>query len=107
MDHGRALKALERACSGRDPTAARAALIAWGRMHWPADPPTNLEQLAARLDAPLPAQIAALNRALYGRSGGEWPGPAIFHAVAAVSKQRAGRPSAGTSGDPLALLHRL
>jgi hypothetical protein len=55
------------ACRHGDAHALRKALLVWGTTHWPEDPPTGLDQIAARIaDAPLAEGLRALDRALYG-----------------------------------------
>ena len=54
------------ACAHDDAVAVRRALLAWGAVHWPDNPPRGLEQIALRIDNPQLGQaLLALDRALY------------------------------------------
>jgi len=70
---------LRGACLGDDAPAAREALLRWGAGSWPANPPRSLPDLARRLaDAELRGELAALDKALYARSGGGWRGERLW-----------------------------
>jgi hypothetical protein len=58
---------VRRAYRARDAAAATHALLEWGRVRWPDDPPTNLGELGRRANPELARSIAALNRARYAR----------------------------------------
>ncbi len=89
-------RALRRACSGGDPRAARAALLAWGRSRWPHDPPLGLEQLAARIDASLAAGFKDLDAACYAPGGGAWSGRALWQRLEPLlDSERDTAPAAG------------
>ena len=72
--------ALERACDDHDAPAAFRALIAWGAQIWPGAPPSNLRELAARLEHG-GEEIQALNRALYGAGAEPWNGDELWRAL--------------------------
>lgn len=74
-----AVRAVERACSINDPRATRAALIDWGGLRWPDNPPHGLESLAQNLnDDQLGAVLRSIDRAIYAPSGMAWDGMAIW-----------------------------
>lgn len=78
-----ALDGLQSACTRNDPRAAREALIAWGRVIWPAQPPGGLSALAQRLGGgEATILLGALDRAIYAPAGaGEdagWNGAAAW-----------------------------
>jgi hypothetical protein len=70
---------LQRACLADDARAAYEALLRWASLSWPEHPPRGLPGLAERLaDAPLRAQLAALDRALYAPEPGSWRGEPLW-----------------------------
>jgi hypothetical protein len=70
---------LRRACLADDPGAARNALLAWAADAWPEHPPRSLMELAKRLpDAPLRAELANLDRALYAADREPWRGEPLW-----------------------------
>jgi hypothetical protein len=70
---------LRRACLADDARAAHAALLRWASLSWPEHPPRGLPGLAERLaDAPLRAQLATLDRALYAPHSGSWRGEPLW-----------------------------
>ena len=77
------IKAMRRdlrdACRRGDAPAARKILLAWGRMVWPAAPPSYLEELAERVPA-LHAPVANLNHCLYRPSPSLWRGEKLWKA---------------------------
>ena len=48
-----------------DGAGARVALLNWGRLRWPKDPPGNLSRLAGRLPSPLRDHITQLEKAFF------------------------------------------
>lgn len=68
-------RAVLHACARNDAAAARAALLEFARVAWPARPPNGLAALAERLgDAELAAEFERLNRVLYGVGAQPWSG---------------------------------
>ncbi|MFT5172047.1 MAG: hypothetical protein ACI8W7_000211, partial [Gammaproteobacteria bacterium] len=69
ISHNKAREQIVHGCSHNDASATRRALLAWGAVHWPDEPPHGLEHIAARIDdEPLRQALAALDGALYSQS---------------------------------------
>jgi len=79
--HNKILAELKQACQANDSSAARAALLAWGKTVWPSDPPKGLAELALHFDETATANILTLNQALYGKNKCKWDGAALWNAV--------------------------
>jgi hypothetical protein len=77
---GQARSRLEAACGHGDAQAAALALLDLGRARWPETPPTNLRDLADRLQRGK-REIDALDRALYGGVDQSWDGVALWSAI--------------------------
>ncbi|MEY6433167.1 BatD family protein [Thioalkalicoccus limnaeus] len=76
-------RAIERACRRRGPRDAREALLDWGRVAWPEDPPHGLLSLAARLESDEAAGLlAGLERGLYGEDPWDWDGEGAWVVLA-------------------------
>ena len=76
-DSKSSLRALRDACQADDGDAAAQALLQLARLEWPDDPPRGLGALAARL-AGGAAEVAALDRSLYGAHASAWRGGALW-----------------------------
>ena len=61
--------------------AAREALLAWGRLRWPEDPPGNLARLAQRCPADLAAAIQQLEKAFFSPTPIPWQESAVAEAI--------------------------
>ena len=55
-----------------DGSGAREALLNWGRLRWPQDPPGNLARLARRLPPPLRDHITQLEKAFFSPDPIHW-----------------------------------
>ncbi len=55
-----------------DGAAAREALLAWGRLRWPDDPPGNLARLARRFPPPVREHITELEKAFFSPDPIRW-----------------------------------
>jgi hypothetical protein len=77
---------LEAACRKGDAQAAALALLDLGRARWPEAPPTNLRDLADRLQRGK-REIDALDRALYGSARQAWDGVALWSAIGGFNWQ--------------------
>jgi hypothetical protein len=98
------LATLHRACLADDARAAREALLRWAEQSWPEHPPRSLQALAQGLaDAPLRAQLAALDRALYAPARETWRGDALWQRARQALVYRA--PAAPKKKDALPLLY--
>ena len=67
-----AVDAVEQAYRTGNATAARQALLHWATLLWPAAPPTNLAQLAGRLEPPLSDDILLLEKAFFSPRPIDW-----------------------------------
>ncbi|MEH6578917.1 MAG: BatD family protein [Amphritea sp.] len=86
------LKALMQACDSNDATAARAALLVWGKTVLPDC--ANLNQLSLQVDPELKQAIMDLNQHSYGQASGDegrdsssWKGELLWSAVQAFNPQ--------------------
>jgi hypothetical protein len=70
-------KNLKKACAENDASAAKNALLAWGRQKFNAN---SLGETAACCDARLRDEILALNKALYSREAEPWEGKKLYQA---------------------------
>jgi hypothetical protein len=74
-DDSDALKQLKEACRSGAAEKTKQALLNWGHLHWPENPPLTLSELAKRLHSPaLEEEADSLNRALYAGNPDEWNG---------------------------------
>ncbi len=73
-----ALQALQKACAANDQHAAARALLNLAQVHWPDDPPRNLDALAMRIEKGQ-AQIRLLDRSLYAADSQAWNGEALWN----------------------------
>ncbi len=72
-----AIKALKKACTQNDATAAKNALIAWGNLTFNQ---STLGGIADFCDARLRDELLHLNHSLYGQASSEWQGKKLFQA---------------------------
>ncbi|EIC27991.1 MULTISPECIES: BatD family protein [Methylomicrobium] len=70
-------KNLKKACADNAASAAKNALLAWGRQKLDAN---SLGEVAAFCDARLRDEILALNKALYSREAEPWQGKKLYQA---------------------------
>ena len=87
----RHLKAARKAALAGDPQGVRHALLEWGRLQWPDNPPRSIGRLAEGVSAPLNDALQQLSGVSYGPNGGDWNGEALAKALRsfAVVDQRA------------------
>lgn len=81
-------KRLRRACRAGDPGAARDALLDWGRIIRPDQPPRSLGALGGITSAAVAAEIAALQEALYAPDAHAWRGDGLYRAVVSFDPDR-------------------
>jgi hypothetical protein len=104
-----ALSAVRRAFSEGDPRAAREALLTWGRVRWPDQPPAGLGTLAGRLGGGDAVRVLeAIDRAIYALGGGQggstWNGSAAWAQIEPLLK--GGQSPGSVPGDePLPALY--
>lgn len=84
------------ACLRNDAAAARAALFAFARTAWPADPTASLAAMASRLNDPeLAHEFARIDRVLYAPgNGGAWSGTQLRQLLARLVAPASGRRAA-------------
>ncbi|MDD1612905.1 MAG: protein BatD, partial [Methylococcaceae bacterium] len=68
---------LKKACADNDPSAAKSALLEWGRQKFYAN---SLGTIAEFCDARLRDEILALNKALYSKEAEQWQGKKLYQA---------------------------
>ena len=95
----RYLKAARKAALSGDGAGVRQAMLEWGRLQWPDDPPRNIGTLASRVSAPLADELIRLSRAAYGPGGAGWDGEALAKSLRSFAVLDAG--AKDTAGDPL------
>lgn len=98
---------VRQACQAQEPRATREALLAWGQVRWPEDPPRRLETLAARLGGPAASWMGRLDQCLYAPGGAAgWDGPAAWRDLGPALTVAAERSPGRTGGeDPLPPLY--
>jgi hypothetical protein len=74
-------KAARKAALAGDAHAVRKAIIEWGRLQWPDNPPRSIGRLAERVSEPLQSELLALSGISYGPDGGNWNGEALAKAL--------------------------
>jgi hypothetical protein len=82
--------AFDAACDANDAVAAKGALLAWAKMHWPGSPARSLGELAARLDGESQQSIHELSRVLYGGATEGWHGRSLRLAFEAYRNRPVG-----------------
>ena len=97
---------VRQACQSQESRATREALIAWGAVRWPEDPPGRLDTLAARLGGKAAFWMGQLDQCLYAPGGGAaaWDGPAAWRDLGPeleVAKRHQGRAGANDPLPPL------
>jgi hypothetical protein len=95
------IKNLKKACIKNDVTAAKDALLEWGRQKFNV---SNLGALAGFCDARLRDEILHLNHALYGKEIVEWQGKKLFQAF---TENKAREKIVATKDKSLEPLYRL
>ncbi len=77
----RFLKTARKAALDGDGAALRQALVDWGQLQWPDDPPRSIGVLAMRVSSPLADELRRLSRVSYGASAQAWDGEALATAL--------------------------
>ena len=78
-DVGECRQQLKKACADNHPSAAKDALLAWGRLKYNAN---SLGEIAVFCEARLRDEILILNRALYSNKAETWEGKRLLQAFA-------------------------
>lgn len=81
----RLLKEARKGAQAGDGPAIRAALLRWGRLQWPEDPPLNIGNLAERVAMPLSAQLESLCRSDYGPERETFDREALARSLRSIS----------------------
>ena len=77
----RHLKLARKAALSGDSADLKSALLAWGRLQWPDDPPRNIGDLCERVSMPLSLELNRLSSASYGPHSAQWGGEAMAKAL--------------------------
>ena len=78
------VKAARKAAAAGDDATLRAALIDWGALQWPENPPRSVGALAERVAAPLSDELRKLSMASYGPAGRDWDKEALAKALRSI-----------------------
>lgn len=90
----RHLKAARKAALAGDAGQVRHALLEWGRLQWPDNPPRSIGRLADGVSEPLNLELKQLSGSSYGPNGGGWSGEGLAKALrsfAVVDDRAAGK----------------
>lgn len=90
-----ALETVRAAYQRGDGSGAREALLSWGRLRWPQDPPGNLARLARRCPPPLRDHITQLEKAFFSPDPVHWELDPVPEELAAQSPIRGRDAAAG------------
>ncbi len=75
------LKNARKAALVADGARVRSAMIDWGRLQWPDDPPRSIGVISARVSSPLAEELRALSRLSYGPEIADWDGATLAKAL--------------------------
>lgn len=78
------LKAARKAAAAGDGAGVRTAILDWAKLQWPRNAPRSIGEFAARVEAPLSAELQQLSAASYGRNGQDWDGEALAKALRTI-----------------------
>jgi hypothetical protein len=98
-----AFKALEQACNANDPTNARNALIAWGRINWSDNSISSLSSIKQRIDdEPVINLLDELEKTLFGPASSqpEWQGKNLLAAFKDLAQKKGPKASQQQSALP-------
>jgi len=93
------VKAAKKAASEGDKAGVRKAVIEWGRLQWPDDPPRSIGDMAKRVSPPLSDELRVLSASSYSNGGVEWDGSSLASALRSINVLIAD--SEVTTADPL------
>jgi len=79
------LKAGRKAALAGDPQLVRQALLEWGRLQWPNNPPRSIDRIASGVSEPLKQELRQLSGVSYGPNGNDWQGEALAKALRSFS----------------------
>ena len=81
----RCLKVARKAALADDAVGVRAALLDWGKLQWPENPPRSLGGIAARVKSPLADELGRLSGASYGPANEAWSGAETAKAIRSIA----------------------
>jgi hypothetical protein len=93
------LKTARKAALAGDAAQVRHAMLEWGRLQWPDNPPRSIGRLADGVSEPLNDELRKLSGISYGPAGGEWDGAALAKALRSFAVVDAA--ASAMSSDPL------
>jgi hypothetical protein len=99
-EQAKLLKTARMAATAGDGAGVRAAVLSWGRLEWPDNPPRNIGSVAARVAMPLSTQLEALCRADYGPRKTAFDGEALAKSLRNVAVLQEGKAERPTDGLP-------
>ncbi len=94
------LKAARKAAKAGEGAGIRSALLSWGRLEWPDNPPLNIGDFANRVAMPLSTQLEGLCRADYGPERESFDGEALAKSLRSISVLQEDREARPTDGLP-------
>lgn len=81
----KSLKAARKAALAGDAAGVKTAVLNWGKLQWPDNPPRSIGTLAERVSIPLSTQLAVLCNASYGAGDEHWDGETLAKALRSFS----------------------
>jgi hypothetical protein len=81
----RLLKAARKAALKGNAPELKAALLQWGRLQWPDDPPRSVGVLSTRVSIPLSTELMQLCNASYGAGDSYWDGETLARSLRSFS----------------------
>ncbi len=72
---------LKAACKHSDAVAAREAVILWGEVVWPENPPMTLQEIIDRVPQNFAEELNKLNQSLYSARTHRWVGDGLWNMV--------------------------
>jgi hypothetical protein len=79
------VKAARKAAKTGDDALLRSALLDWGRLQWPDEPPRSVGVLAERVASPLAEELQKLSKASYGPGDADWDREALAKALRSIA----------------------
>jgi hypothetical protein len=83
-----ALQTARQAAAAGDAAGVRAAVVEWGRLQWPDNPPLSVGEFANRVEAPLSDELRHLSSASYGPRQEALDSEALARALRSIAIRR-------------------
>jgi hypothetical protein len=83
-----ALQTARQAAAASDAAGVRAAVLEWGRLQWPDNPPLSVGEFAKRVEAPLSDELRKLSSASYGPQRGAIDADSLSKALRSIAVRR-------------------